>query len=445
MSIQDVVGQPLGRRALLKAGMGAAAVGTLAACAGANTSGGGGADNSAQLLSTQFTPVEEKQRFEAILNKYVTDPKTGFNSMVIGDFTTQFKTQVAAKKLQFQAAGALHGDFAGLTDQMENIDELASIGTEAGVSDGLMKLGKMGGQNLKYIPWMQASYVVAVNKKALQWLPVGADVNSLTYDQFLAWAKAAKAGAGKPVFGFPAGPKGLYHRFFQGYLLPSFTGAQVTKFMSQDAIAGWNWMKEFWSVCNPASTNFDYMQEPLARGEVLVGWDHVARLVGAPKDNPSDWIMVPSPIGPKGLGYMLIVAGLAIPKGGDKAKATKIIKALLEPETQIEVLRQNAFFPVAKADLPADLPEPIKLEAQAVAKQAANQKAIPALPPVGLGAKDGEMSQQFKDCFREICLQNGDPAQVVQTYGAKIQALLDATQAPCWDPDPAGSGTCKVG
>ena len=62
-------------------------------------------------------------------------------------------------------------------------------------------------------------------KKALQWLPSGADVQKLTYDQFLAWMTAAKRGnGGKPVFGFGAGPKGLYHRFFQGFLLPSFTG-----------------------------------------------------------------------------------------------------------------------------------------------------------------------------------------------------------------------------
>lgn len=203
-------------------------------------------------------------------------------------------------------------------------------------------------------------------------------------------------------------------------------------------------MKEFWANCNPASTNYDNLQEPLARGEILVGWDHVARLVQAPKDNPDDWVMVPAPIGPKGLGYMLIVAGMSIPKGGDKANASKIIKALSTSAAQVELLKQNAFFPVVKADLPADLPAPVKLEAQAVFAQAASPKAILALPPIGLGARDGEMSQVFKDCFSEICLNNGDPKTVVNKYAATIESILNAAQVPCWAPDPAAA-VCQVG
>ena len=44
--------------------------------------------------------------------------------------------------------------------------------------------------NQQYIPWMQATYVMAAHKSALAHLPAGADVNALTYDQLTAWAKA---------------------------------------------------------------------------------------------------------------------------------------------------------------------------------------------------------------------------------------------------------------
>ena len=74
---------------------------------------------------------------------------------------------------------------------------------------------------------------------ALAYLPAGADVNALTYDQLLAWAKAATEKTGKRALGFPAGPKGLMHRFFQGYLYPSFTGGVVSTLKSADAEAGW--------------------------------------------------------------------------------------------------------------------------------------------------------------------------------------------------------------
>ena len=43
---------------------------------------------------------------------------------------------------------------------------------------------------------------------------------------------------GSPKFGFPAGPKGLKHRFFQGFLLPAYTGSEVTKFRSAEAEDG---------------------------------------------------------------------------------------------------------------------------------------------------------------------------------------------------------------
>ncbi len=436
----------LSRRSLLAATGGLASAGILSACSGANTSGGGGATSSSStvLLSTQFSPVEEKQRFEKILSTFVTDPKTSFNSMAVADFTTQVKSQVDAKKVQFGIAAALHGELTPLADYLEDVDSLVPDAAAAGIGKDLLALGKLGGSTQKYIPWMQASFVVAVNKKALQWLPSGADVHALTYDQYLSWAQAAAKASGKPVFGFPAGPKGLYHRWFQGYLLPSFTGGVITTFTSSEAATAWRWMKDFWAVCNPASTNYDNLQEPMARGEVLVGWDHVARLVQAPKDKPDDWLMVPAPIGPKGLGYMLVVAGMGIPKGGDVATAAKAIRALLQPKVQIEVLRQNAFFPVVKADLPSDLSAPVKMEAEAVAKQTASPKALVALPPVGLGTKDGELAQVFKDCFREICLKNGDPKTVLGKYASTVASILDATKVPCWAPDPAMS-QCRVG
>ena len=46
-----------------------------------------------------------------------------------------------------------------------------------------MTLGKLGTAQQLYIPWMQATYIMAANKKALPYLPAGADINALTYEQ----------------------------------------------------------------------------------------------------------------------------------------------------------------------------------------------------------------------------------------------------------------------
>ncbi|MFU8850416.1 ABC transporter substrate-binding protein [Micromonospora sp. SL1-18] len=435
----------ISRRTVLGLGLGAAGAAALSACGGVSTTGSGGGSGSITFLSTQFTPVEERQRFEAILGSRVTAAKVAYNPVDEGVFASTITSQVDAGKVQVSLVGGLHGQLAPHAGRLLDLDDLAGSLTDRGFAADVTTLGKLGGGTTKYIPWMQASYVVAVNKKALQWLPNGVDPQKLTYDQLLAWVKAGRAGnGGKPIFGFPAGPKGLYHRFFQGYLLPSFTGGQITTFRSPEAAQAWQYMKELWANAAPASTNYDFMQEPLQRGEVLIAWDHVARLVDAPKDKPDDWLMVPAPRGPKGLGYMLVVAGLAIPRGApDVDRAKEVIKALTTPETQLQVLRDNAFFPVAQATPPRDLPPAISLEATAVRAQQEASDALVSLPPVGLGAKDGEVSQIFKNCFKEICLDKKPVQQVLDNQAKQLNTILDELKVPCWKPDPDGQ-PCRV-
>ena len=432
------------RRSLLLAGLGAAlSAPFLASCAGFDTSGAAGGEGTVEFLSTQFTPVQERQRYEAVLKQFVKVP-VAYNSVDPGVFASTVKSQAGAGQVRTSLLGGLHGELAPMADSLDDVDGLLRDLSGQGYPQEMLTLAKLGGSTSKYVPWMQATYVVAVNKKALQWLPSGVDPNDLTYDGFLAWAKAAKQGAGKPVFGFPAGPKGLYHRFFQGYLLPSFTGGQITTFRNQDAVAAWEYMKELWDCMNPASTNYDYMQEPLARGEVLVVWDHVARLVDAPAKNPDEWLMVPAPRGPKGRGYMLIVAGLALPKGGtNRGLAEQAIRDLSAPQPQIQTLRQNAFFPVVQTELPTDLRGAIALEAVAVRRQQRSAGALVALPPVGVGSQDAAVGQAFKNCFQQICLGNQSIQPVLDGQAKVLNDILLKLNIPCWAPDPA-SAKCEV-
>lgn len=432
------------RRSLLLAGLGTAlSAPFLASCAGFDTSGAAGGEGTVEFLSTQFTPVQERQRYEDVLKQFVKVP-VAYNSVDPGVFASTVKSQAGAGQVRTSLLGGLHGELAPMADSLDDVGGLLRDLSGQGYPEEMLKLSKLGGSTSKYVPWMQATYVVAVNKKALQWLPPGVDANDLTYDGFLAWAKAAKQAAGKPVFGFPAGPKGLYHRFFQGYLLPSFTGGQITTFRNQDAVAAWEYMKELWDCMNPASTNYDYMQEPLARGEVLVAWDHVARLVDAPAKNPDEWLMVPAPRGPKGRGYMLIVAGLALPKGGtNRGLAEQAIRDLSAPQPQIQTLRQNAFFPVVQTELPTDLRGAIALEAVAVRRQQRSPGALVALPPVGVGSQDAAVGQAFKNCFQQICLGNQSIQPVLDGQAKVLNDILLKLNIPCWAPDPA-SAKCEV-
>src|SRR5918993_5555316 len=135
-----------------------------------------------------------------------------------------------------------------------------------------------------------------------------ANIDILTYNQLTAWGKAMREATGQPKIGFPAGPKGLLHRFFQGFLYPSYTKSVVTKFRSPEAEKMWNDFKALWAETNPVSTNYRAMQEPLMRGEVWVAWDHVVRLQEALNARPDDFVVFHVPAGPAGRGFMPVVA-----------------------------------------------------------------------------------------------------------------------------------------
>lgn len=398
------------------------------------------------FLSTQLRPVEEAQKVRQVLLKGVPG-KVSYLVEEPPQFDVRMKAEGKAGKRTISLAGALHGELQPLvtSGDIEPIDDVAAKLADRGIPPGLMELGKLGTGKQVYIPWMQATYIMVARKEALASLPAGADVNALTYDQLEAWGKALTEKTGKRLIGFPAGQKGLMPRFYQGYLYPSFTGGVVTPFRSAEAEAMWGKFKSLWQYVNPNSTSYDFMQEPLMAGEVWVAFDHVARVKDALVQEPDKYVTFPAPAGPKGRGYMPVIAGLAIPKGApDRAGAAAVIEHLTKSETQVKTAAEVGFFPVVKADLPADLSPGIKLIAEGVAKTQGAKDALPALLPIGLGDKGGEFNKVFSDSFQRIVLRGENPRAVLDAQAAVLKGLMETTKAPCWAPDKASEGACPV-
>jgi multiple sugar transport system substrate-binding protein len=399
----------------------------------------------AQVLfwSNQAAPVEEAQKMrDEVLKNFPGG--ADFQPQDPGPFNTRIQAEAKAGSGAIGVVGALHGDIATYPDDWIDLSDI-DLG-EVKPSPAFMTLGKLGTGEQKYLPWMQANYVMAANKKALEYLPDGADLNNLTYDQLIAWAKNLADKTGSPKFGFPAGPKGLKHRFFEGFLLPAFTGSEVTRFRSPEAEQAWAKFKELWQYTNPASTNYDFMQEPLLSGDVWVAFDHIARLGDAFNQKPDDFVAFPAPKGPKGLAFMPVLAGLAVPKWApDPAKSKELVKYMMQPEQQVATLLATTFFPVTDAKLPDELPAAAKALGPAVQAQTSSPDALPALLPVGLGDKGGQFNQVYIDTFERIVLNNEDPRAVLDSEAQVLRQLLVDTTAPCWLPAPDSMGQpCPV-
>lgn len=400
---------------------------------------------SADVLfwSQQGGKVEEAQ---AIRDKVLPGSPVAidFQSPDQGGWFTRLEAELEADKGTIGFVGALHGVLSGLNaDDFVDLSDI-DLG-DVTVAPAFMELGKLGTSEQKYLPWMQATYVMAANKKALEHLPEGADINALTYDQLVKWSKTMAEKTGSPKFGFPAGPKGLKHRFFQGYLYPSYTNSMVTKFRSPEAVVAWEKFKELWQYTNPASTGYDSMQDALKAGDVWVAFDHTARVADAFNSAPDDFIAFPAPAGPTGRGFMPVLVGLAIPKTAPNIdEAKQAIAHMMKRETQLATLAAVNFFPVVDAEIGSDSPAAAQLSGAAISAMSNSADANPGLLPVGLGDLGGKFSQTYTDAFERIILA-GQPIQaVLDDQADALRKIMNESEAPCWAPDPMSEGACPV-
>ena len=286
----------------------AAAGGALAGCGSGGGSGGTGGSGGLVFLSDQLSQTTEAQAMR-------TQVLSGFPGSAAGqsagqdksvDFiaftdTTQFITQVVAQSKAGAAIvdliGGLQGDFVSLQSQvpLRDMSDVVAQLSSRHFPQQYLELAKIDGA-YRFVPWITASYVMVASKKALAYLPAGASTSTLTYGQLLAWGQAIHKATGRQLLGFPASPDGLMKRFLQGYLYPSFTGGLNTTFDAPAAVTAWQWMKEAWSVTNPQSPTYAFMQEPLLAGEVWVAWDHAVRLIDALKNQPGQFVAFPAPL-----------------------------------------------------------------------------------------------------------------------------------------------------
>jgi multiple sugar transport system substrate-binding protein len=398
------------------------------------------------FLSTQLNPVEEAWKMRnGILKDFPgkVDFRPNDNAYLLELIDSELKKDPAASIL----VGALHGDLENLYERnaLQPLDAIYKKLNARGFSDSLLELSKFNGKDIFYIPWMQASFVMAANKKALPYLPKGAALNSLTYQQLLEWAANIHKKTNRKLLGFPAGEKGLMHRFFQGYLYPSFTGSTLLKFRSPAAVTMWEYFKKLWDYVQPSSLIYSTMAEPLLIDEVWIAWDHTARLVKALQERPNDFVVFPAPKGPQGRGFLAVISGLGLPKAeADIGDSAMLIDYLTQPAIQERMLAQTGFSPVLDAKASAATPEYLRTMDTAIKDQVKSKDSILTLMPIGLGGQANNYNSYFMLTFSEIVLEGKDIRAVLDRNAKKLQDIIDAEDSKCWLPDKSPARPCKI-
>lgn len=391
------------------------------------------------FTSTQMVPAAEQKFAKSVLLKGFADESgvtAEFIPMEYHELFTRLSAEIAAKKVTISVVGDLHGGL-DLMNAKGLFDDLAGI-TLPGRTfiKALEDYAVMAGRKV-YVPWMQATYVMVVNKKAFEYLPAGLTAEDVTgasekwtYYALLNWSKNLKDAFKGPKLGFPMGPKGLWHRFLHGYIHPSFTGYQAAAFDSLRAVKIWEYLKELLPYMHPSSSVWEAMDEPLLKEEVLVAWDHTARVKSALIEKPEDFAIVPVPCGPQGRGYITVAVGLAIPVDApQKDNAIKLIDHLTKPEVQVKILENVGFFPTVKEAEGAIPVGPLKILATGVLAQSGAADSVMVMIP-SLGAKGGEFTATYRDVFTKIVVEGADIGITITEAADKLRAIFKEVGVP---------------
>jgi len=397
------------------------------------------------FTSNQFTPVEEQEwARNALLAKFTQETNIGvrFITEPEGPYVDRLVAEAKAGRGTIDVTGTLHGIFPiflaeNAVRDMKAVQSALDARKDRTFFKDLLAVSKFGDVQA-FVPWMQATYLIVAQRSALQYFPRGRDPMRMTYEDLLDWGENIKQATGQRRVGFPVGPRGLYGRFLHGYIYPSWTGSQVKAFKSAQAVEMWSYLRRLWGVTHPSSFTYEFMSEPLLRGEVIVAWDHVARILPALRQRPNDFIVLPSPAGPRGRSFIAVVVGLALPRTAPNPElGTRLIEYLTRPATQVVTLQGVGFFPVSP-EAGREVPTGgLKVMADGVGAQAGASDARTALLPIGLGARTGEFVPLYVDTFTLIAIQGRDIRQVLNAQAAKLEELYRAMNAPCPPPDPA--------
>ena len=442
--------EPVDRRELLIRAGGLGAALALGGLAGASRATAGSAQNFGKVTAYfgQFGAISEQEGIRRFLFRgFRGDVDSVFVPITNPTlFVDRVRAEAKAGKGNIDLLIGLHGDM--VTFQNENlIRGINDVARQVkNLPPALVNLGKLNTKTNWYLPQAQATYVMVANRSVLKYMPKGANIDALTYGQVFGWAKAIRKATGQNRFGLPASDTGLFHRFLQGFLVPSFTGGFVTGYRSKEAVRAWTYLKQLWQYTHPQSLSYAFMETPLLSGEVLLGWDHVARLKAALDQRPDDLVAFPVPKGPKARAYMPVIVGMAIPRNAPNPAGGKaLMQHMLRIAAQAQILSLTGFFPVVPGRLSKQISPGLRAEATAVRKQQKAKDAVQALLPIGIGAEGGNFNKVYRDTFTKI-VRNGENIQtVLNEQAAILQEIFTKTGAPCWAPDPpSGKNPCRV-
>lgn len=273
-----------------------------------------------------------------------------------------------------------------------------------------------------FLPVVADVYLLLANNQALPYLPSGADVQDLTWEQYAAWSTAIESNIGEGrsvVTGVPR--KSFIYHF--GAAAMSH-GARFPEINSPGAVESWKILLSMKDAFIPNVRDVENCMYPMESGEAWLAVLHNARAGWVYTE--TQFTVAPAPKGPSGIGSVAGMSGIGIMKDTpDRSLAIMFLEYLTRPENLVKLSRGLGFIPPMQEalDLLGDEPGDEVIESAVRVLENGVVSGVPAAD-----YRDwGEVKQVFDDAFVALVLNNAT-GTVDLSYLAQAQRDIDASR-----------------
>jgi multiple sugar transport system substrate-binding protein len=220
---------------------------------------------------------------------------------------------------------------------VEDLTGVVDGWTDRTFSSGINSMATFDGKQY-FVPIGSDVYLLCANNKALPYLPAGADVQNLTWDQFADWAVAIAEGEGEGKLAVTGVPQKSL--IYQVGAIALSQGGGFPDVSSAGAVKAWEIMVKMRTAFTPTVATYDGLVEPMKRGEAWLTWAHVANVGDIYNSNPSQYVIAPVPSGPAGKGSIAGTQGFGIPVNSpNRDLAIKLVEYMTRPDIMVKLAK----------------------------------------------------------------------------------------------------------
>ena len=281
--------------------------------------------------------------------------------------------------------------------------DMAKIAPNRTLSAGFLKQGNFDGKQY-FIPFAGDDYALIINRKALDYLPDGVSLNTITYDQLVAWAKNIYDKTGNKMFAIPGVRMGLL-TYIVGSSVLAYGGG-FPDVNSPEAQKAWGMWYSMYPYINDAWTTYKSVIDPMLREECWLAITHIARAGQVYLSDPTKFTLAPVPYGPVNRGSVAGNNSIAVVNGAPHPNlALKFVEFMTRPAIQAKIAEHLSFIPAVKEAVDILPPGPSR---DILATGNAGMTGIVAfIPgPTAPGGDWGVVKQAYEDSFYYICARN---------------------------------------